>query len=42
VLAGRDAADVGLDRLERGDPAQAIVIKDLFQFTPCMRPEMGH
>ena len=45
--AGRDAADIGLDGVERGDAAQAlggdlgaVAVEDLLQFSPRMRPAM--
>ena len=48
-LPGRRSADIGLDPVEVGDPAQAfggdlgaVSIEHLLQFPPCVRPAMGH
>lgn len=49
ALAGRDAADVGFDGIEFGDPAQplggdfgAVAVEDFLEFAPGMRPAMRH
>lgn len=49
ALAGRDAADVGLDGIELGDLAQAfggdlgaVAVKDFLEFAPRMRPTVRH